>query len=145
MESASPSGSRGHPHSRRYCRSAAINRKPSTLFSKLDWFLMLMKQLCFALGTPIPIFLELRMSDAAISGPQTIDIRLVRTLITRSVTGGVRRADVARAQVWEAPGSSPHNIKLWGELTVGRRLTPTFDFSRCSIRVRFHSFFCLSR
>ncbi|KAH9972190.1 hypothetical protein BGW80DRAFT_1446134 [Lactifluus volemus] len=90
--------------------------------------------LCFALGTPIPIFLELRASGAAISGPQSIDIRLVRTLITRSGTSGARKVDVARAQIWEAPGGSPHNLKLWGELTVGRRLTPTFDFSRCSIR-----------
>jgi hypothetical protein len=142
MESASRSGSRGHPHCRHYCESATINRSPGAWPLNLDWFLFSFysKQLSFALGTPIPIYLELH-SRTAPTGSHPIDIRLIRTLITHSVTGGVRIVDVARAVLWEAPGSSPLCIKVWGEITIGRRLTPTFDFSKCSIQVHLFSAF----
>ncbi|KAI0255040.1 hypothetical protein BJV78DRAFT_1359029 [Lactifluus subvellereus] len=89
--------------------------------------------LSFALGTPIPLYLELHASDG-LFGSHPIDVRLVRTLVTRSLTGGVRKLDIARARFWEAPGSSAQSIKLMGEITIGRRLTPTFDFSKCSVR-----------
>ena len=89
----------------------------------------------FALGTPIPLFLEI-LNDGAVSfDTDLIDVRLVRTLTTRSVTGGVHKLDIARAAFWPAPGSSPHRIKLWGEIIAGRSLTPGFVFSRCSVQV----------
>jgi hypothetical protein len=97
------------------------------------------KQLSFALGTPIPLFLEVRNCEATSFDPESIDIRLVRSLTTRGLTGGVRRFDVARAVLWPAQGSSPHRSKLWGEILVGKFLTPSFDFSKCSVRVRIIS------
>ena len=100
-------------------------------------------QLSFALGTPIPLFLELFNDMAANFDLDSIDVRLVRTLTTRSVTGGVRKLDVARAAFWLAPGSSPHRIKLWGEVIAGRSLTPSFVFSRCSVQVLYMHFFSL--
>jgi len=90
--------------------------------------------LSFALGTPIPLFLDLRNDEGARFDLDSIDVRLVRTLITRSVTGGERKLDVARAAFWHVRGSSPRRIKLWGEIVAGRRLTPSFDFSKCSVR-----------
>jgi hypothetical protein len=104
---------------------------------KRGWFLfsLHLKQLSFAIGTPIPLYLELQITGDAPFGSQSIDVRLVRTLVTRSITGGSRRVDVARAVFWEAPGSSPHSMKLWGEVTAGRRLTPSFEFSRCNVGV----------
>ena len=145
MEIASLSGIRGHPLSRRYCDSATSNRKPSAPLSllQLDWFLfpLYLKQLNFALGTPIPLYLELNITDGQLIGPQTIDVRLVRTLATHSLTGGVRKVDVIRAGFWEAPGSSVDNIKLTGEIIIGRRLTPSFVFSKCSVQV--HLFYAL--
>jgi hypothetical protein len=98
-------------------------------------------QLSFALGTPIPLFLELSNDMAANFDLDSIDVRLVRTLTTRSVTGGVRKLDVARAAFWLAPGSSPHQIKLWGEVITGRSLTPSFVFSKCSVQVLYTHFF----
>ncbi|KAI0303668.1 hypothetical protein B0F90DRAFT_1309737 [Multifurca ochricompacta] len=89
--------------------------------------------LTFALGTPIPLFLELRSSGAAHLDPELIDVRLVRTVITRGVAGGIRSLDLARAVFWPAPGCS-QSTKLWGEVIVGRRLTPSFNFSKCSVR-----------
>jgi hypothetical protein len=94
------------------------------------------EQLSFALGTPIPLFLELRNDEGADIPPDSIDVRLVRTLITRSVTGGERKLDVARAVFWPAQSSSPRKIQFWGEVIAGKRLTPSFDFSKCSVRVR---------
>ncbi|KAI0254027.1 hypothetical protein BJV78DRAFT_1280438 [Lactifluus subvellereus] len=90
--------------------------------------------LSFALGTPIPLFLELHISGAGFFGSRMIDVRLDRTLITRGFAGAARKLDVGRAVFWEAPGSSPQNIKLWGEIIIGRHLIPTFDFSKCSVR-----------
>lgn len=89
----------------------------------------------FALGTPIPLFLELHISGAGLFGSSTTDVRLDRTLVTHGFAGVVRKLDVGRAVFWEAPGSSPQNMKLWGEIIVGRHLMPTFDFSKCSVRV----------
>ncbi|KAH9998859.1 hypothetical protein BJV74DRAFT_189666 [Russula compacta] len=88
----------------------------------------------FALGTPIPLFIDLRSTEAARFDPHSIDVRLVRTLTTRSVTGVVQSLDIARAAFWPAPGSSPHGMKLWGEVIASKRLTPSFNFSKCSVR-----------
>jgi hypothetical protein len=93
------------------------------------------KQLSFALGTPIPLFLEV-CNEGISFHPKSIDIRLVRTLTTRGLSGGVREFEVARAVLWLAQGSSVHSTKLWGEILVGKILTPSFDFSNCSVRVR---------
>lgn len=90
--------------------------------------------LSFALGTPIPLFLEVRNDEATYFDPESIDIRLVRALATRGLTGGVRKLDVARAVLWPAQGSSLHSTKLWGEILVEKCLTPSFDFSNCSVR-----------
>lgn len=100
-------------------------------------------QLSFALGTPIPLFLELSNDTAANIDLDSIDVRLVRTLANRSVTGGERKLDVARAVFWPAPGSSPHRIKLWGEIMAGRSLTPSFVFSKCSVQVYALSLYVL--
>ena len=89
----------------------------------------------FALGTPIPLSLEIVNDWAAHFDFDSIDVRLVRTLATQSVTGGVRKLDVARAAFWPAPGCTPRKIKLWGEVIAGRNLAPTFVFSKCSVRV----------
>jgi len=94
------------------------------------------QQLSFALGTPIPLFLEVHNGEATSFHPESIDICLVRALITRGLTGGVRKFDVARAVLWPAQGSSPHSAKLWGEVLVEKFLTPSFDFFNCSVRVR---------
>ncbi|KAF8489462.1 hypothetical protein F5888DRAFT_1808813 [Russula emetica] len=88
----------------------------------------------FALGTPIPLFLEIFNDWAAHFDFDSIDVRLVCTLATQSVAGGVRKLDVARAAFWPAPGCTPRRIKLWGEVIAGRSLTPTFVFSKCSVR-----------
>jgi hypothetical protein len=93
------------------------------------------QQLSFALGTPIPLFLEVGNEGVSFR-PQSIDIRLVRTLTTRGISGGVREFEVARAVLWLAQGSSIHSTKLCGEILVGKFLTPSFDFSKCSVRVR---------
>lgn len=90
--------------------------------------------LSFALGTPIPLFLEVRNGGATRFDPESIDIRLVRALITRGPIGEVRKVDVARAVLWPAQGSSLHSTKLWGEILVEKLLTPSFDFSNCSVR-----------
>jgi len=90
--------------------------------------------LSFALGTPIPLFLHLDADEAVRIEPNSIDVRLVRTLVTHGISGGVRKADVACAVFWPAPGHSPQNIKLWGEVAANRSLTPSFHFSKCSIR-----------
>lgn len=97
------------------------------------------KQLSFALGAPIPLFLDVRNGGATSFHPDSVDIRLVRVLTTRGLTGGVRKFDVGRAALWPAQGSSPHRLKLWGEILVGTFLTPSFDFSNCSVRVRVSS------
>ncbi|KAH9984133.1 hypothetical protein BJV77DRAFT_1072385, partial [Russula vinacea] len=76
--------------------------------------------LSFALGTPIPLFLEFHNDGTAYIDPYSIDVRLVRTLTTRGVTGGVHKLDVARAAFWPAPGSTPRRIKLWGEVIAGK-------------------------
>lgn len=94
------------------------------------------KQLSFALGTPIPLFLEVRNGGANFH-PETIDIRLVRSLTTRGLTGGVRKFEVVRAVLWPARGCSLHSTKLWGEILLGKSLTPSFVFSNCSVRVSF--------
>lgn len=94
-----------------------------------------LNQLSFALGTPIPLFIDLRSTEAARFDPHSIDVRLVRTVTVRSVTGGVQSLDVARAAFWPALGSSPHRMKLWGEVIASKRLTPSFNFSKCSVRV----------
>lgn len=91
-------------------------------------------QLSFALGTPIPLFLELTNGKAE-NCVDSIDARLVRTVTTHSVPAGVRKLDVARAVFWPAPGSSSHRIRLWGEVIAGRSLTPSFVFSKCSVQV----------
>ncbi|KAI9509808.1 hypothetical protein F5148DRAFT_694274 [Russula earlei] len=90
--------------------------------------------LSFALGTPIPLYFYLHPAQPARIELDAIDVRLVRTLVTRGVTGSVRKLDVARAVFWPAPCSSPHKIKLWGEVIAGRRLLPSFDFTKCSVR-----------
>jgi len=89
----------------------------------------------FALGTPIPLFLEIFNDWGTQLDIDSIDVCLVRTLTTQSLTGGVLKLDVSRATFWPAPGSTPRRIKLWGEVIAGRTLTPTFDFSKCSVRV----------
>jgi hypothetical protein len=138
MEIASPSGSCRYSDSQRYCDCTAIYREPGTaLFLTLDrcQCSFYLGQLSFALGTPIPLFLELSNDKAANFDLDSIDVRLVRTLTTRSLTGGVRKLDVARAAFWPAPGSSSHRIKLLGEVIASRRLTPSFVFSKCSVQV----------
>ncbi|KAH9986500.1 hypothetical protein BJV77DRAFT_57816 [Russula vinacea] len=90
--------------------------------------------LSFALGTPIPLFLELFNDGATYVDPDSIDVRLVRTLTTRSVSGGVLKLDLARAVFWPAPGTTPRRIKLWGEVIAGRSFTPSFVFSKCSVQ-----------
>ena len=75
--------------------------------------------------------------------PDSIDIRLVRMLTTRGLSGGVREYEVARAVLWPARGSSVQSTKLWGEILVGKFLTPSFDFSNCSVRVRVPLFYGL--
>ncbi|KAI9439828.1 hypothetical protein H4582DRAFT_1551445 [Lactarius indigo] len=90
--------------------------------------------LSFALGTPIPLFLEVRNREATYFDPESIDIRLVRALVTRGLAGGVRKLDVARAVLWPAQGSSLFSTKLWGEVLVEKFFTPSFDFSDCSVR-----------
>ena len=106
--------------------------RPSHVFSPCSHSTRI--QLSFALGTPIPLFLEVRNRGSTSFDPDSIDIRLVRALITRGLTGGVRKFDVARAVLWPAQGSSPHKTKLWGEILVGKFLTPSFDFSNSSVR-----------
>jgi hypothetical protein len=138
MEIAAPSGSCRYPGSQRYCDCTAIYREPgTTLFLTLDHCQcsFYLGQLSFALGTPIPLFLELSNDSAANFDLDSIDVRLVRTLTARSVSGGVRKLDVARAAFWPAPGSSPHQIKLCGEVIPGRSLTPSFVFLKCSVEV----------
>ena len=95
----------------------------------------LIGQLSFALSTPIPLFLELFNDGATYVDPDSIDVRLVRTLTTRSVSGGVLKLDLARAVFWPAPGTTPRRIKLWGEVIAGRSFTPSFVFSKCSVQV----------
>ncbi|KAF8485984.1 hypothetical protein DFH94DRAFT_162877 [Russula ochroleuca] len=90
--------------------------------------------LSFALGTPIPLFLELSNDGATYVDPNSIDVRLVRTLTTRGVSGGVHKLDVARAVFWPASDSSPRRIKLCGEVIAGRSFTPSFVFSKCSVQ-----------
>ncbi|KAI9463276.1 hypothetical protein BJY52DRAFT_1254315 [Lactarius psammicola] len=90
--------------------------------------------LSFAIGTPIPLFLEVRNGGVTSFHPESIDIRLVRALITRGLSGGVRKIDMARAVLWPAQGTSLHSTKLWGEILVEKFLTPSFDFSNCSVR-----------
>jgi len=90
--------------------------------------------LSFALGMPIPLFLHLHADKATHIELNSIDVRLVRTLVTHGISGGVRKADVARAVFWPAPGHSPHKVELWGEVIASRRLIPSFHFSRCSVR-----------
>jgi len=90
--------------------------------------------LSFALGSPIPLYLDLRNDQGAPFDISMADVRLVRVLTTRNATGGVRKVDVARAVFWSAPGSSLHRIRLWGEVVAGKRLTPGFDFSKCNVR-----------
>jgi hypothetical protein len=97
-------------------------------------------QLSFALGTPIPLFLELFNGRAANFDLDSIDVRLVRTVTIHTVPGGVRSFDVARAAFWPAAGSTSHRIKLWGEVIAGRSLTPSFIFSKCSVQVYALSF-----
>src|SRR6266576_4361180 len=138
MEIASPSGSRRYSGFQRCCDRTAIYREPgTTLFLTLDRCRcsFCLGQLSFALGTPIPLFLELSNGRAAKFHPDSIDVRLVRILTTRSVTGGERKLDVAHAAFWPAPGSSSHRIRLWGEVITGRSLTPSFVFSKCSVQV----------
>ncbi|KAF8271169.1 hypothetical protein EI94DRAFT_1797338 [Lactarius quietus] len=89
--------------------------------------------LSFALGAPIPLFLEV-LDGGASFHPESIDIRLIRTLTTRGITGGIRETEVARAVLWPARGSSVHSTKMWGEILIGKYLTPSFDFSNCSVR-----------
>lgn len=89
----------------------------------------------FALGAPIPLFLEVINDGFANFDSDSVDIRLVRTLTIRSLSGGVRKLDVARAVFWPAPGSSPERITVWGEVIAGRSLTPSFAFSKCSVQV----------
>lgn len=139
MEIACPSEICRYSGFQRYCDCTAIYRKPgTTLFLTLDrdhcsYYL---EKLSFALGTPIPLFLELLSNDSAANFDlDSIDVRLVRTLTTRIVTGGVRKLAVARAAFWPAPGSSPRWIKLWGEVIASRSLTPSFVFSKCSVQV----------
>ena len=93
------------------------------------------EQLSFALGAPIPLFLEVHNGGASFH-PESIDIRFVRALTTRGLTGGVHETEVERAVLWPARGSSLHSTKLWGEILVGKFLTPSFVFSNCSVRVR---------
>ena len=95
----------------------------------------------FALGTPIPLFIEFLNDGTAYIDPDAVDVRLVRTLTTRGVTGGVHKLDVARAAFWLAPGSTPRRIKLWGEVIAGRNLTPSFVFSKCSVQVYIYTLF----
>src|SRR6267154_3654636 len=138
MEIASPSGGCRYSNFQRRCDCKAIYREPgTTLFLTLDRFQcsFYLGQLSFALGTPIPLFLELSNDRAANFDLDSIDVRLVRTLTTRSITGGERKLDVARATFWPAPSSSSHRIKLWGEVITGRSLTPSFVFSKCSVQV----------
>jgi len=90
--------------------------------------------LSFAIGTPIPLFLDIFKDKASQLTLDSIDVRLVRTLITRSATGGERRVEVARAVFWPAQDCSPRRIKLWGEVVAAKRFTPSFDFSKCSVR-----------
>jgi hypothetical protein len=87
------------------------------------------------------LFLDLRNDDGARVVLDSIDVRIVRTLITRSVTGGERKLDVARAVFWPAQGSSLRRIKLWGEVVATKRLIPSFDFSKCSIKVYMRLFY----
>jgi hypothetical protein len=138
MEIASPSGSCRYLGFRRYCDCTAIYREPSTIlfltFERCQCSFYL-EQLSFALGTPIPLFLELSNDKAGNVDLDSIDVRLVRTLTTRNVNGGVRELDVARAAFWPAPDSSSHRIKLWGEVIANRNLTPSFVFSKCSVQV----------
>jgi hypothetical protein len=99
-------------------------------------FIFYLGQLSFALGTPIPLFLELSNDKAANFDLDSIDVCLVRTLTARSVTGDVvRKLDVARAAFWPAPGTSSHQIKLLGEVIASRSLMPSFVFSKCSVQV----------
>lgn len=95
------------------------------------------KQLSFALGTPIPLYLEVRTDGANSFDPESIDVCLVRTLPTHGLAGDGRRLDVARAEWWLASeqGSSLHRTQFWGEILVNKALTPSFDFSMCSVRV----------
>lgn len=140
MESASPSESCSG--SQRYCNCTAINCEPgTTLFLTLDrcQCSYYSGQLSFALGTPIPLFLELSDGKAGNFDLDSIDVRLVRTVTTHSVPVVVRKLDTARAAFWPAPGSSSHRIKLWGEVIAGRSLTPSFVFSKCSVQVYAHS------
>jgi hypothetical protein len=138
MEIASPCGSCRYSGFQRCCDCTAIYREPgTTLFLTIDRCKcsFYLGQLSFALGTPIPLFLELSNDRAAILDLDSIDVRLVRALTNRSVTGGERKLDIARAAFWPAPSSSPHRIKLWGEVMAGRSLTPSFVFSKCSMQV----------
>ncbi len=138
MEIASPGGSCRYSGSQSYYDCTAIYREPgTTLLRRLDRCRcsFYLGQMSFALGTPIPLFLELSYDRAAYVDLASIDVRLVRTLTSRSITGGVRRLDVGRAAFWSAPGSSPHRLKLWGEVIAGKSLTPGFIFSKCSVQV----------
>ena len=147
MEIAPPGGSCRHHGSQRCCDCAAIHREPrTTLFLTFEHVLTFpLPQVSFALGTPIPLFLEIFNDWAAHFDFDSIDVRLVRTLATQSVAGGVRKLDVARAAFWPAPGCTPRRIKLWGEVIAGRSLTPTFVFSKCSVRVNtLSTYLCMS-
>src|SRR6266404_4205158 len=88
--------------------------------------------------TPIPLYLEVRTDGANSFDPESIDVCLVRTLPTHGLAGDGRRLDVARAEWWLASeqGSSLHRTQFWGEILVNKALTPSFDFSMCSVRVR---------
>ena len=102
-------------------------------------------QVSFAVGTPIPLYLEISNDRVAHFDFDSIDVRLVHTLTTQSAIGGVRKYAVARAAFWPAPGCTPRRIKLWGEVIAGRNLTPTFVFSKCSVRVYTLSpYLCIS-
>ena len=145
MENTLPCG--GGPRSLYHRDVAAIDCEPSMTLS-----IPLVracshttgKQLSFALGTPIPLFLEVR-NGGAYFHPESIDIRLVRSLTTRGLTGGVREFEVVRAVLWPARGCSLHSTKLWGEILIGKFLTPSFVFSNCSVRVRFFLiYFCFA-
>src|ERR1700679_3623763 len=114
MEIASPSGSCRYSSFQRCCDCTAIYREPgTTLILILDRCRcsFYLGQLSFALGTPIPLFLELFNDRATNFDFDSIDVRLVRTLTNRSVAGRERKLGVARAVFWPAPGSSSHRIK----------------------------------
>lgn len=110
------------------------------------------RKLCFALGSPIPLYMTFTSEDTqaldVLVEPSSIQLLLRRSMATgleATDDNGPRRSDnhfyensaIAYFwQSWEAGSSTPNKRVLQGEVEVMKTLKPSFKFPNLCIRVR---------